>query len=33
MDENNKMVYTMILCVDLSGSMSITYKSKYNKVN
>jgi len=23
----------MILCIDLSGSMSITYLSKYNKIN
>ena len=24
---------SMILCIDLSGSMSCTYRSKYRKVN
>ena len=23
----------MILCIDLSGSMSVTYQSKYQKIN
>lgn len=31
--EDQNMEDSMILCIDLSGSMSCTYRSKYKKVN
>lgn len=33
MEEGDKMEQSMILCIDLSGSMCCSYQSKYKKVN
>lgn len=33
MEESDKMEQSMILCIDLSGSMCCSYQSKYKKVN